>query len=278
MKLKLEKDLVVFDIESTGLSTSKDRIVQLAIIKYFADGREPIERCRLVNPEMPIPVEASEIHGITDEMVKDQPTFKSIAKALYGIIGDADLCGFNINRFDVPMLMEEFARAGVEFDMTDRKTIDVWKIFQKMEARDLKSAYKFYCKKDLEGAHDAMNDVKATIEVLESQLDMYQGVNYDDGKNEIEEEPVRNDMKSLHDFTNFKDRVDYEGKIILNENGVPAFNFGQYQSQSVVDVMTNNPGYYKWMMERDFSTDTKRAVEKIMKEHRDAIAAEKVQR
>lgn len=277
MKLNLEKDLVVFDIESTGLSTSKDRIVQLAIIKFFADGREPIEKCRLVNPEMSIPSEAAEIHGITDEMVKDQPTFKQIAKALFDLVGDSDLCGYNINRFDVPMLMEEFSRAGLELDMTDRKTIDVWKIFQKMEPRDLKSAYKYYCDKELVGGHDAMVDVKATIEVLEGQLDKYKGKDYDNGKDEVEKEPVKNDMQSLHDFTNFKDRVDYEGKIILNENGVPSFNFGKYQNKSVVDVITSNPGYYNWFMKGDFSTNTKKVVEEIMEKHRSEIAKEKVQ-
>jgi GTP cyclohydrolase II len=185
MKLNLKKDIVFFDIESTGLSTSQDRIVQLAIIKYFADGRAPLERCRLVNPTIPISKEASEVHGITDEMVKDEPNFKQIAKGLSDLIGDADLCGFNSNRFDVPMLMEEFARAEVPFDMTDRKTVDVWKIYQKMEPRNLTAALKYYCNEEMEGAHDALNDVRATIKVFEGQLDMYEGKSYDEGKGVI---------------------------------------------------------------------------------------------
>jgi DNA polymerase-3 subunit epsilon len=278
MKLNLEKDLVIFDIESTGLSTSNDRIVQLAIVKMFADGRENIERCRLINPEMPIPKEASDIHGITNEMVKDAPTFKQVAKALLDVIGDADLCGFNINRFDVPMLLEEFHRNGFELDMTDRKTIDAWKIFQKMEPRTLSAAYQFYCGKKLEGAHDALVDVRATVEVLEGQLDKYKGVNYDDEKSEIEIEPVKNDMQSLHDFSNFTNRLDYSGKLLLNDDGVAVFNYGKYQSQSVVDVVTKNPGYYDWFMKGEFTTDTKRAFERIMENHRNEVAREKISR
>jgi len=268
MKLKLEKDLVILDIESTGLSTSNDRIVQLAILKLHANGEPSIERCRLINPEIPISEEASKVHGITDEMVKDQPTFKQMANALLILIGDADLCGFNSARFDIPMLLEEFHRAGLELDMTDRKTIDVWKIFQKMEPRTLKAALKFYCGEELEGAHDAMNDVKATLKVLEGQIDMYHGVNYQEDGKELEVEPVRNDIQSLHDFTNFKGSLDYSSKIILNENDVPIFNFGKYQSQSVVDVITKNPGYYDWFMKAEFTTDTKRTLERLMEEHK----------
>jgi DNA polymerase-3 subunit epsilon len=273
MKLKLEKDLVIFDIESTGLSTSNDRIVQLAILKIHADGSPDIERCRLINPEIPISEEASKVHGITNEMVKDEPTFKKLANALLGIIGDADLCGFNSARFDIPMLLEEFHRAGLELDMTNRRTVDVWKIFQKMEPRTLKAAYKFYCGKELEGAHDAMNDVRATWEVLEGQLEKYKGVDYQEDGKELEIEPVRGDVQALHDFTNFEGKIyDYSGKIIPNGDGIPVFNFGKYQSQSVVEVITKNPGYYDWFMKAEFTTDTKNALKKIIEEHKNLIS------
>lgn len=272
MKLNLEKDIVIFDIESTGLSIAKDRIVQLAIIKIFADGTETLERCRLINPEMPIPPETTEIHGITDEDVANEPTFKQMAKGLSELIGDADLAGFNSNRFDVPMLMEEFNRAGVEFDMTNRRSIDAWRIFQKMEPRNLKAAYKYYCGKDLEGAHDALNDTRATVEVLMGQLDKYEGMTYDDDKGDVQENAVRNDMQALHEFTNFNERIDFEGKFVYDEDGIPVFNFGKYQNKSITDVLKTNPGYEKWFMGQEFSTDTKNTLKKLMEEERNRVA------
>lgn len=271
MKLNLEKDLVFFDLETTGVSTSQDKIIQIGLIKYFADGREPLERKRLINPGITIPEEAIKVHGITNEMVKDEPTFKQVAKALVDLIGDADLCGFNSNRFDVPMLIEEFYNAGVEFDMTDRKSIDVWRIFQKMEPRNLKAAYKFYCGKELQGAHDALNDVRATIEVLESQLDKYNGVNIEDSNGEIIEEPIKNDVNILHDFTNFPGQMDYSSRFLKNEDGVVIFNFGKYQNQSVIDVIESNPGYYDWFMKSEFTIDSKKTLERVMEKHREEV-------
>ena len=268
MNLNLSKDLVFFDLETTGVSVSSDRIVQIGMIKYYSDGRKPEEKNRLVNPTVTIPEEASAIHGITNDMVQDAPTFKQISKGIESFIGDADLCGFNSNRFDVPLLIEEFYRAGSEFDMNDRRSIDVWKIFQKMEPRNLKAAYKFYCNKDLEGAHDAMNDIRATAAILESQLDYYKDSNYEESDGTVEERPIVNDMSKLHDFTNFKGQLDYSGRIVLNENNVAVFNFGKYQDQSVVDVLKHNPGYYAWFMKSDFSTDTKKVLEKIMEKSR----------
>jgi DNA polymerase III subunit epsilon len=276
MKLNLKKDLVFFDLETTGLSTSKDRIVQIGLIKHFSDGREPLERKRLINPEIPISEEATKLHGITNEMVKNEPTFKQVAKALSELIGDADLCGFNSNRFDIPMLIEEFYNSGVKFDMTDRKTIDVWKIFQKMEPRNLKTAYKFYCGKDLEGAHDAFNDVRATVEVLEAQLDKYKGVNSEESDGTVIEEPVKNDMNILHDFTNFPGRMDYSSKFLKNEDGVVIFNFGKYQNQSVVDVIQSNPTYYDWFMKAEFTIDSKKTLERIMEKYRQEVYDAKV--
>ena len=277
MKLNLEKDIVFFDLETTGLSTSKDRIVQIGIVKVFADGRESVEKCRLINPTIPISKEASDIHGITNEDIKDEPTFLKLAKGLKKLIGDADLCGFNSNRFDVPMLMEEFSRVNVDFDMTNRKSIDAWKIFQKMEPRNLSAAYKFYCGKTLEGAHDALNDVRATAEILECQIKHYEGVSYEDGNGVVEENPINNNMQSLHDFTNFPGQLDYAGRIVLNENDIPVFNFGKYQNQSVTDVIGNNPGYYSWFMKGDFATDTKKVLENIMEKSRAEFYESKLQ-
>jgi DNA polymerase-3 subunit epsilon len=276
MKLNLQKDLVVFDLETTGVSTSQDRIVQIGIVKYFADGRESLERKRLVNPEMTIPQESIEVHGITNEMVKDEPTFKKIAKGLSDLIGDADLCGFNSNRFDVPMLVEEFYRAGVEFDMTDRKSIDVWKIFQKMEPRNLKAAYKFYCGKNLEGAHDALNDVRATIEVLEAQLDRYQGIDIEESDGTVITAPIQNDMNILHDFTNFEGQMDYSSRFLKNEEGIVIFNFGKYQNQSVIDVIQSNPSYYDWFMKAEFTVDSKKTLERIMEKYRQEVYEAKI--
>ncbi len=276
MKLNLQKDLVFFDLETTGVSTSQDRIIQIGIVKYFANGGEPLERKRLINPEMTISEEVIAIHGITNEMVKNEPTFKQVAKALVDLIGDADLCGFNSNRFDVPMLIEEFYRAGVEFDMTDRKSIDVWKIFQKMEPRNLKSAYRFYCGKELEGAHDALNDVRATAEVLMAQLDRYKGVNSEESDGTIIEEPIKNDMNVLHEFTNFPGQMDYSSRFLRNDDGIVIFNFGKYQNQSVIDVIESNPSYYDWFMKAEFTLDSKKTLEKIMEKHRQEVYETKI--
>jgi DNA polymerase-3 subunit epsilon len=225
---------------------------------------------------MTISEEAIAIHGITNEMVKNEPTFKQVAKALIDLIGDADLCGFNSNRFDVPMLVEEFYKAGVEFDMTDRKSIDVWKIFQKMEPRNLKAAYRFYCGKELEGAHDALNDVRATAEVLMAQLDRYKGVDSEESDGTIIEEPIKNDMNVLHDFTNFPGQMDYSSRFLRNDDGIVIFNFGKYQNQSVIDVIESNPSYYDWFMKAEFTIDSKKTLERIMEKHRQEVYEAKI--
>jgi DNA polymerase-3 subunit epsilon len=268
MKLKLEKDLVCFDIESTGLSVKNDRIVQLAIIKIFADGRENLVKTRLINPGIPIPKEASDVHHITDEMVKDEPYFDRVAKSLFDLIGDSDFCTFNGNRFDIPMLMEEFARAGFELDMTNRNCIDVKRIFHRMERRDLKAAYQFYCKKPLEGAHDALNDVKATVEVLESMLDYYNGIDCIDKDDTVIEKPIQNDMQLLADFTKDFDSVDFAGTIKLNSDNVPVFGFGKYQGQSVVLMLEKDKSYYDWIMTKgEFTSQTRKIITDLMIEH-----------
>lgn len=269
MKLKLERNLIVFDIESTGLSVKNDRILQLAIIKLHADNSSPLERKRLINPTIPIPVEASAVHGITDEMVKDQPTFAQISKNLYELINDSDFCTFNGNRFDIPMLMEEFYRCGIELDMTDRKCVDVKRIFHRMERRDLKAAYQFYCGKNLEGAHDAMNDVRATLGVLECMLERYDGKDCIDKDDTVIPTPIVNDIQALSDFTKDFDNVDFAGTVKLNQEGVPVFGFGKYQGQSVVECLSKDKSYYDWIMTKgEFTTETRKIIHSMMETYR----------
>lgn len=265
MKLNLEKDIVFIDIETTGLSTSKDQIVSLALIKIFADGSPTIERYRLIKPTIPIPIEASNIHGIFDKDVENQPTFKQVAKGLLSLIGDADFGGYNSNRFDIPLLQEEFCRAGFNLDLTGRKFVDSLRIFHKMERRNLAAAYKFYCGKPLEKAHDALADIKATVEILESQLDKYKGIDFDDEK-EVIQEPIKNDINALHDFCNDKKEIDFQGKAILNSEGVAVFNFGKYQGKPVGERLAKDGGYFNWIMTGDFTTDTKNVMVRLKNE------------
>ena len=249
MELNLTNPLLFFDLETTGLSVAHDRIVEIAAVKVFPDGHTE-EKRRYINPEMPIPKEAQEVHHITDEMVKDQPTFKQIAKSLAQWMEGCDIAGYNSTKFDIPLLAEEFLRAGVEFDFRKRKLIDVQNIFHKMEQRTLVAAYAFYCNKDLEGAHSALEDTKATYEVLKAQLDKYDGA-------------LQNDVKFLADFTTRNRLADYAGRFILDDNDCPVFNFGKYKGRKVEDVLRNEPGYYDWMMNGDFTLDTKRVLTQI---------------
>lgn len=269
MKLNLERNLIVFDIESTGLSVKNDRILQLAIIKLHADNSEPIERKRLINPTIPISAEASAVHGITDEMVRNEPTFAQLSKNLYNLIDDSDFCTFNGNRFDIPMLMEEFARCGIELDMTNRKCVDVKRIFHRMERRDLKAAYQFYCGKTLEGAHDAMNDVRATLGVLQCMLDRYNGQDCIDKDDNVIPTPIVNDMQALSDFTKDFDNVDFAGTVKLNKDGIAVFGFGKYQGQSVVECLSRDKSYYDWIMTKgEFTTETRRIISSMMDAYR----------
>ena len=249
MELKLNNPLLFFDLETTGLNIACDRIVEIAAVKVFPDGHVE-EKRRYINPEMPIPKEAQEVHHITDEMVKDQPTFKQIAKSLAQWMEGCDIAGYNSTRFDIPLLAEEFLRAGVDFDFRKRKLIDVQNIFHKMEQRTLVAAYAFYCNKDLEGAHSALEDAKATYEVLKAQLDKYEGT-------------IQNDVKFLADFTTRNRLADYAGRFILDEHDCPVFKFGKYKGRKVEDVLRNEPGYYDWMMNGDFTLDTKKVLTQI---------------
>ena len=262
MKLNLNRDIVFFDIESTGLNVIRDRIVQIALIKHFKDGREPQEIEMLINPGIPIGKEAMEIHGITPEMVAKKPTFPQIAEKLFNWIGDSDLGGYNSNRFDIPMLMEEFARAGFDFDIDKRRLIDVQRIFYKMEPRTLKAAYKLYCNAELEDAHDALADVRATVDVLFGQLKKYDGVDHVDGDGFVTPTPIRNDIQSLHDFSNDLSVVDVTQRLKLNSSGAVVFNFGKYINQEVGAVLAKDRQYYQWIMDKEFTFQVKKIVKR----------------
>lgn len=248
MKLNLKNPIVFFDLETTGINIAKDRIVEIAILKVNVDGSEESYTYK-VNPEMPIPKVTSEIHGIYDEDVKDSPTFRELAKKLAKIMEGCDIAGFNSNKFDVPLLAEEFIRAEVDFDMKKRKFVDVQTIFHKMEKRTLEAGYKFYCGKTLENAHSAEADTMATYEVLKAQLDRY--------------EELENNIEFLNDFSSFNKNADFIGRIIFNEEGVEVFNFGKYKGKSVEEVLAKDPGYYGWMMNGDFPLFTKKVLTNI---------------
>ena len=253
MELKLTRPLAILDLETTGTNLAKDRIVEIAVLKVMPDGNMH-EKESLINPQMPIPAQVSAIHGITDNDVKDAPTFDQVAKAFYLFLNDCDLAGFNSIRFDLPILMEEFHRAGVTFDLSNRRLVDVQRIFHLMEPRNLSAAYKFYCAKDLEDAHSAMVDVKATYEVLKSQLDRYAG-------------SLKNDIDFLHEFTKDGDYVDL-GKRMYYENGVEVFNFGKHKGKVVTDVFKTEPSYYDWIMKSEFPTDFKEKIKGIKERFR----------
>ena len=248
MELNLKKPLIVFDLETTGVNITKDRIVEISYIKVMPDGTEEAKTIR-VNPGMHIPEEATAIHHITDEDVKDAPAFKDIARSLSRVFEGCDIAGFNSNRFDIPLLMEEFLRAGVEFDVSKRKFIDIQTIFHKMEQRTLVAAYKFYCHKDLNDAHSASADTRATYEVLKAQLDHYPS--------------LQNDVTFLSKFSSQNRNVDLAGRIVLNDHDVEVFNFGKYKGQPVAEVLKKDCGYYGWMMQGDFPQNTKNVLTNI---------------
>lgn len=267
MQLRLERDICFLDIESTGLHIMRDRIIQLALIKHFADGRPPVERCELINPEIPISREAQDVHGISQEQVADKPTFKELAPDLLDFIGDADLAGYNSNRFDIPFLMEEFARAGLELDIEGRRLIDVQRIFYKMEPRTLKAAVKFYCDRDFEEAHDALEDVRATIDVLDGQLMRYAEADLVDEEGKVLAQPVRPDVQALHEFTNDLRLLDATQRLRYNDKGEVVFNFGKYSGISVAETFAREPQYFQWMMGKDFSAQVKKIIQSIYDQH-----------
>lgn len=252
MNLNLKKNLCIFDIEATGLDVSQDRIVEISILKVTPEGEET-ELTLRINPEMEISEESISIHGITQEDIKNSPTFKEVAKQIADFIGDADLAGYNSNKFDIPMLAEEFLRVDYHFDMRSRKFIDVQNIFHKMEQRTLAAAYKFYCEKDLENAHSAFADVKATYEVFKAQLKKY--------------DELENDINFLADFSqnNKYKIVDFAGRIAKNNKGELIYNFGKHKGKTVEEVDKVEPGYYGWMMNSNFPRYTKLVLKEEMK-------------
>jgi len=260
MHLNLRNPLTFFDLETTGINISQDRIVELAMIKIMPNG-ETISERHLVNPTIPIPEESAIIHGIRDEDVKDAPTFKEIAKNLAKFLEGSDLGGFNIVRFDVPLLVEEFLRIDVEFDVSQRKLVDAQKIFFMMEKRNLTAAYKFYCDKELVGAHGAMVDTEATLEVFKAQIERYNGREVSDLSGKIIGK-VENDMASIHGLV-ASNMVDLAGRFIYNDKRIEVFNFGKHKGKSVSDILNKERGYYDWMMKGDFPLDTKRKLTQI---------------
>jgi len=261
MQLHLKNPLVFLDLETTGINIVTDRIVEIALVKVNVDGSED-ERLLRINPEMPIPLEASVIHGIYDEDVKDAPTFKEVAKTLAKFMEGCDLGGFNSNRFDIPLLAEEFIRADVDIDLKKRKFIDVQAIFHKMEKRTLAAAYKFYCNKELIDAHSAMADTKATYEVLKAQLDVYNGVEYEDGKGN-KSLPIVNDVEKLSEFSAYDRNVDFVGRIVYDDNNVPVFNFGKNKGIPVEQVLEEQPGYFGWILNSEFPLYTKKVLTQL---------------
>ena len=261
MELKLSKPLVVFDLETTGLVIGQAHIVEMCMIKVGTDGKEE-ERVMRFNPGIHIPEETTALHGIRDEEVKDCPTFAEAAPKIAQFIGNADLCGYNSNKFDVPLLVEEFLRAGVEFPLANRRFIDVQNIFHRMEPRTLAGAVKFYLNKPLEDAHTAGADTRATLEVLKAQLDRYNGVEYKDRDGNVSV-PVVNDMKALADFTANSKWADLTGYFVYDKQGRECFNFGKHKGRVVEEVFREEPAYYDWIMKSEFPLSTKRLVSEI---------------
>jgi len=261
MKLNLQKPLAFFDIEATGLNVAKDRIIEINIYKVNPNGTEE-SKTWLVNPEYPIAQEAAKVHGFTEDDLKDKPTFKQVAKEIERFLQNCDLAGYNAIKYDIPLLVEEFLRADVDFDVANRRLIDVQNIFMKMEQRTLSAAYKFYLNKELDNAHSAEADTKATYEILKAQLDRYQEVEFKDRDGNISK-PVQNDMNQLQAFSSHHRNADLMGQIIYNDKNEEVINFGKYRGRTVEDVFKSDPGYYGWIMKSDFPLYTKKLLTKI---------------
>lgn len=262
MKLQLKRPLAVFDLEATGLDVTNDRIVEIAILRVDTDGSTH-EYTRRVNPQVPIPEEVSLIHGIYDKDVENEKTFPELASEIEAFLGDADLAGYNSNKFDIPLLAEEFLRAGSTFDISARKLVDVQNIFHKMEQRTLVAAYAFYCQKELTNAHQAMTDVVATWEVLQAQLEKYDN--------------IEGNVEFLADFTrsgNF-DLLDFAGRIAVNEKGEAVYNFGKHKGKTIREVSQMEPGYYGWMLDANFPLYTKQVLKKEMEKIRQEQAQQR---
>ncbi len=261
MQLNLKRPVAFFDIESTGTNVVKDRIVEICFFKVMPDGTTET-RLRRINPGIPIPPEVTAIHGISNEDVANEPTFKQVAKSLNELLKDCDLAGYNSNKFDVPMLIEEFLRCDIDFNLKNRNLIDVQNIFHKMEPRTLKAAYKFYCDKELVDAHTAEADTIATYEILLSQLQRYEEVEYEDAEGNISK-PVVNDMEALFKFSYNHRNADLVGHIVYNAHGQESFNFGKHKGKTLDEVFKKEPQYYDWMMNADFPLYTKNVLKEV---------------
>lgn len=248
MELKLSKPICFFDLETTGIDITKDRIVEISILKVYPNGNKE-SKTWLVNPTIPIPKAASDVHGITDERIAGEPTFKELAKQIHNMIKDSDLAGYNSDRFDIPLLAEEMLRAEVDFDLGNRVSVDVQTIFHKMEQRTLSAAYKFYCGKDLIDAHTASADTNATYEILKAQLDRYDN--------------LENNIKKLSEFTYRKQIADFAGFIGYNDKGEEIFTFGKHKGKRVEDIFDEEPGYFGWLLGADFPLYTKKILTAI---------------
>lgn len=260
MDINLKRSLAFIDLETTGTDIAKDRIVQIAILKVFPDGSEEIKSLT-INPTVSIPLTASKVHGIYDKDVINSPTFALVAQSLAAFIGDSDIAGYNSNKFDIPLLIEELSRCGVDFKLEGRSIVDVLTIFYKMEPRSLNAAYKFYCDKDLVGAHDAENDIRATYEVLKAQLQHYENVAYEDNDGNICY-PIQNNVEGLSSFTPIN-LLDPTNKVVYDDQQREIFNFGKHKGRTVLEVFSEEGSYYNWMMQQDFSSFTKRAIKKV---------------
>lgn len=248
MQLNLKRPIVFLDLETTGVNVGTDRIVEIALLKVFPNGNRDSKVMR-INPTIPIPEEAARVHGIHDEDVRNCPTFADAAKDIHAFLGGSDLAGYNSNKFDIPLLIEEFTRTGIHFELSDRKLIDVQNIFHKMEQRTLAAAYKFYCDKDLLNAHSAEADTTATYEVMLAQLQKY--------------DALKNDVDFLSQFSSITKNVDLAGRIVFNDKGEEVFNFGKYKGRLVKEIFKTEPSYYDWMMKGDFATNTKNVITQL---------------
>ena len=262
MQLNLTRPLAFFDLETTGTNVVRDRIVEISIYKVMPDGSTD-SLTQLVNPGIPIPREVSEIHGITDADVADKPTFAKLAPSLESFFQNCDLAGYNSNKFDIPMLIEEFLRCGIQFDVKKRRLVDVQNIFHKMEPRTLRAAYKFYCGKDLVDAHAAEADTRATYEILLAQIERYEGMEYEDRDGRITK-PIKNDVQALYEFSYNHLNADLVGHIGYNKEGKEIFKFGKYKNQKVEDVFKKEPQYFDWMMKADFPLSTKNIIQSVI--------------
>jgi DNA polymerase-3 subunit epsilon len=248
VNLKLKNPLVIFDLETTGINIVTDRIVEISYLKVYPNGDEEA-RTMKINPTIPIPEKASQIHGITDDDVKEAPTFQEVAKSIANTFEGCDFAGFNSNKFDIPLLAEEFIRADVDIDLMKRKFIDVQVIFHKKEQRTLEAAYRFYCNKNLDNAHSAEADTKATYEILEAQLERY--------------EDLPSDIDALSKYSSHNRNADFAGRIIYDNDGIEVFNFGKYKGQKVEDVLNKDPAYFSWILNSEFPLYTKKILTSI---------------